>query len=123
MKYVITYILEKGICTVDVTGEVRRPDDSIELQKLSWRYSRENGCCKFIFDMRAATVIGGASAIHEVAEAPSTEGVDPDGFHIALVYAAIDTATLGMQYLLETRGFDVRVFDCLDAANLWIEQR
>jgi len=123
MKYVVDHIPDKEICAFTVTGEVKRPEDMIELQGLSWSYARQNSCCKFIFDLREATVIGGESAVHEVAAAPSVMGIDPDNFHVALVFSGIDSETQAMQYLLEKRGFDYQAFTSIDAAYLWIEQR
>lgn len=123
MEYVVDYNPESEICLIRVSGEIKRPDDSIRLQDLCWEYGDNHGYVNFVFDMRDATITGKSTANYDVATSPRSKGIDPDKYHVALVYSKIDPEQRVMQIVLQEHGYDVRVFDNIDQANYWLSSK
>jgi hypothetical protein len=109
-----------GACVITVTGTHRRPQDSLELLRIAGRQAQEQGCSRFLFDMRAANIVGDALGAYETPQDPEKHGVSKH-FRVAAVYSTI-TEDEG---LLETAGKNrgavaFRVFDDLAAARQWL---
>ena len=86
MKYNLDHNKDMDICIIRVWGAHKRPDDSMELQGVARDYKAENGCSKYLFDMREATIEGDTFSSYEAATGPLAQGMRPYGYHLALVY-------------------------------------
>ena len=58
MEYTTDVNKSIGICTIHVTGRIKRPDDSLALQQLAKRIDEEQDIQKFLIDMAEAEVVG-----------------------------------------------------------------
>jgi hypothetical protein len=121
MEYISQFDGANGICTVRVSGVFRRPNDSDELKQFAVRYSREQGCQRFLFDMTNAEVIAGTM--------PTFNAASPKG-ELAQALRTIKTAFVRPELteddrFFETvavnRGFPLRAFDSLDNALEWLK--
>ena len=57
MEYTTEFDEAEGICTVHVTGRLKRPEDSLILQQLARDMGDKQGCQRFLFDMTQAEII------------------------------------------------------------------
>jgi hypothetical protein len=119
MDYSIAYDERADICTVTVTGRIKRPDDSVALQKLAPILRDKHGCSKFVFDMRDARISGSTMAIFEAGRAPADKNM-PRDFKIALVYSKVTEDDKFMETVLVNRGYKLRVFESLERAVDWM---
>jgi hypothetical protein len=119
MKYTIDRASNRGFCVIRVSGEHRRPDDSITLQKLASDIRSKDGCNRFLFDMSQADIKGEGIETFKVGVAPVEKGLDRN-FTIALVYSGSLKEHKFMENVLVNRGYKVRVFDNVDAAIEWL---
>jgi hypothetical protein len=119
MKYIIDRDTNRGFCEVSVSGDLRRPDDSIALQKIALDVRSQKRCNRFLFDMSQAVIKGGLIKAYEVGVAPDEKGLDRN-FTIALVYSGDMEEHIFMENVLVNRGYSVRVFDNVNAAIEWL---
>jgi hypothetical protein len=119
MRYTINHDINKGVCVVTVSGELKRPDDSIRLQELAYNFRSKKGCKRFLFDMSQANIIGQGYDTFQVGVAPVEKGADRS-FAIALVYSGNMQEHEFMENVLVNRGFNVRVFDNINVAFEWL---
>ena len=119
MKYTVDHDRYRGFCVISVSGEHRRPEDSITLQKLASDIRTKDGCNRFLFDMREADIKGDGIKTFKTGVAPEEKGLDRN-FAIALVYSGSMKEHKFMENVLVNRGYNVRVFDHLDTAVEWL---
>ena len=121
MRYATKYHEASGFCTVTVSGLVQRPGDSIVLQKLTRDIGEQEGCSRFLIDMREATVSGSTLETYETGVAPTSLGMDPVRFRVALLYGPTAPDAGFLEDVLVNRHFNVRVFtDDVGAAEQWL---
>ena len=123
MKFTSEFDKALGICAVRVTGRHTRPDDSLILQRFTREFGEERGCRKFLFDMTQATISGGTMGAFQTGTVP----LDPDRRQteqrIALVYSGEMADHEFMENVAVNRGYEVRVFDAIDKAILWLNSK
>jgi len=119
MKYTIEHDIDKGFCLVNVSGELRRPQDSIDLQNVAVEIRSQNGCNRFLYDMSDATIKGSGIKTFEVGVAPLEKGFETD-YTIGLVYSGKMDDHMFMENVLVNRGYRVRVFDNVHSAVEWL---
>jgi hypothetical protein len=124
VEYVTEFDETKEICTIRVTGPIKRPQDSLRLQQLARDTGNETGCQCFLFDMRQAEIIGGTTMdAFEIGTVP----VDPDRRQlrqkVALVYKSDVAAHKFMENVAVNRGYQLRVFDSMDDALAWLRPK
>jgi len=88
MEYTIEYNPKSNACTIKVTGEFKRPQDSHEIIKKAGDCSIEHKCSRFLIDMREAIIIGGTYDSYQSVFDPEKYGVSRR-FRIAVVYTVI----------------------------------
>ena len=122
MKYTSEFDSVIGICTVRVTGEYRRPEDSDTLKRFAVDFFTEHQCHLFLIDMTKTEVIGGIMSTFSAA-APRNE--------LAQLLRKIKTAFVPKELTVNdhffenvavNRGFLVHAFDKLDKAVEWLKQ-
>ena len=122
MKYVSELDSVTGICTVNVTGEYHRPDDSEKLKRFAIDFSARHGCKLFLFNLSNAEIFG------EII--PTFNAADPQG-EVADKLRSIRTAFVRRELtendrFFETvavnRGFQLRAFDSVEKAVKWLMQ-
>ena len=121
MEYTVGFDEDGEICTVQVTGRLKRPDDSLILQQLARDIGIKQNYLRFLFDMTQAEIIGGINEAYKAGTVP----VDPDRQQvrqrIALVYAGDLANHRFMETVAVNRGYLLRVFDNLDLALDWLK--
>ena len=117
MKYNVKYNKETGICFVQVTGIVRRPEDSIKLQKVALKYTNKSGYSRFLFDMRRAKIISDTMKTFKTGIAPQIHGLRLHGNKAVLVYSGDIIEHKFMETVLVNRGYDIRVTDNIEEAK------
>jgi len=120
MEYDIEYEPGDDLCLIRVTGQIKRPDDSVKLQALCFEHAAVNECDKYLFDMRDTTMIGSIEGAYTAGVSPSTKGMDPANIRAALVYPELEPAHRVMQLVLNENGFNVHVFDDMESARHWL---
>ena len=120
MKYTTQFDEGSGICTICVTGEHKRPEDSLALQQFARDFGDERGCDLFLFDMTKAEITGGTMATFQTGTVPT----DPDHKQvkqkIALVYSGNMADPKFMEDVAVNRGYLLRVFNEIDKAIEWL---
>ena len=110
MKFTHDYDESSGVCTITVTGEVKRPHDSQELQQFALCFGKTQGCRKFLFDMTDAKITGG------VTEAYHTGTFQADKEHqqiwqkMALIYTKVTKEHKFMETVAVNRGYLLKIF-------------
>ena len=100
-----------GICTITVTGMVKRPDDSAILQQFALDFDNETGCRRFLFDMRNADFVGGTMDVYKTGSFTADTNHTQIRQKMALVYKDITEEHKFMETVAVNRGYQLRVFD------------
>jgi hypothetical protein len=120
MKYTAEYDETNAICIVRVSGQNKRPEDSMILQRFAGEFRAENGCNRFLFDMTQAEIIGGTWNTFLTGTVPA----DPDRKQIQQKIALLYVGDMSDHEFMETvavnRGYDLRVFNDHDKAMDWL---
>ena len=120
MNYITEFNDATGICTVHVTGRVKRPEDSMILQQFARDFGYATGCRRFLFDMTGTEIIGGTFDIYQTGSVP----VDSDRRQITQQIALVYSSNLADHKFMETvavnRGYNLRVFDQINKAIEWL---
>ncbi|ADI85516.1 hypothetical protein [Geobacter sulfurreducens] len=120
MNYTHEFDETSGICTIQVTGVFRRPEDSDELKRFAADFFTSNGCRLFLVDVSQTELIAGTM--------PTFYAGTPQG-ELARVLRQVKTAFVRRSlteddHFLETvavnRGFKLRAFDSIDKAVAWL---
>jgi len=120
MKYSFEHDKDMDVCVVRVSGVHKRPDDSMELQKLARDYKAENGCSKYLFDMRDATIKGDTVSSYYTATTPIDLDMKPYEYRFALVYSGDLSEHMFMELVAINRGYSLKVFDDYESAKHWL---
>jgi hypothetical protein len=120
MKYNIKYNEETAICTIEVSGKVRRPDDSMKLMSVVFKVKDKQGSTMFLLDMRKATIISSTITTFETGIAPQARGIIQEDISVALIYSGDLTEHKFMETVLINRGYNIRVTDRMEEAMKWL---
>ena len=122
MKYSIEYDAGSGVCVLQATGLIQRPNDSRELMRAAGDFAAQHGCSRFLFDMREAVIQGTMMDAYQTVMAPEKVGFSRH-FRVAAVYPVLSAAHLFMENVGANRGASAfKVFKDFDAARKWITQ-
>ncbi len=123
MKYTTKFDKVNEICIIRVKGELRRPDDSIAIQKFVRNVYIEKGCCRYLIDMRQAQIIGGKEDTFSIGIIP----VDTDlkmkmtPHKVALVYSSTNVDEIFLEKVAVNKGYNIKVFTKIDKAIEWFK--
>ena len=120
MKYSLDHNEETDICIIRVSGAYKRPDDSMELQRVARDYKAENGCSKYLFDMREATIEGDTFSTYHTATALLDQGIKPYEYRVEPVYTGALSEHKFMEFVAPNRGYSLKVFDNYESAMHWL---
>ena len=120
MEYTFEHDKDEDVCVVRVSGQHRRPEDSIVLQRFARDFGAENKCFRFLFDMREATISGSTVDIYQAGVQPDVDRFPREKYRIALVYSGDTADHKFMEDVVVNRGYILRVFDDYDQARLWL---
>ena len=119
MKYVTEFDETTNICTMRVTGEFKRPDDSLLLRQVFIDLRAERGCRQFLCDMRQAEIKGEWNVATKAIPVHS----DPsyNDLKVAMVYSADLSEIKLIESVASSRGHLVTVFTDIDKAAEWLK--
>jgi hypothetical protein len=120
MKYSLDHNKNMDICIIRVWGAHKRPDDSMELQRVASDFKAENGCSKYLFDMRETMIEGDTFSTYDTATAPLSQGMKPYEYRVALVYTGDLSQHKFMELVAVNRGYSLKVFDGYERAMSWL---
>lgn len=120
MEYTTQFDQDTGICSVAVTGDVRRPGDSVKLQQLARDFGTDHRCHRFIFDLRGATIVGSTIDVFETGTVPADTNHSQQAQMVALVYTGDLTDHRFLETVAVNRGYNLRVFGHMDEAREWV---
>jgi hypothetical protein len=124
MEYTTEFDEVNEICIIHVKGELRRPDDSITIQKFVRDVYIKQGCCQFLIDMRQAQIIGETTDTFSIGTIP----VDTDKkmkkapHKVALVYSSTSVDEIFLEKVAVNRGYNLKVFTKIDKAIEWFKK-
>jgi len=123
MEHTVQHDVDLDACVVKVSGIHKRPEDSLELLRIAGTYAVEHSCTRFLFDMREASISGGALGAYETPLDPERLGVGRT-FRVAAVYATLSEDERLLEDVGVNRGAATfRVFDDIAAAREWLAKR
>lgn len=121
MRFSFEHDNQFDLCTIRVTGENRRPVDSIKLLKFAFEYYQKTGCTQFIIDMTQATIIGDTADAYNTGVSPKKIGFKAHGpFKVAIVYSDDLAEHKFIENVLVNRGYNVCIFNDIDEARQWM---
>ena len=124
MEYTTKYDEDNEICIIRVKGELRRPVDSLTLQKFVRDLYIERGYTRFMIDMRKAQIIGETGDTFSIGTIP----VDTDKkmkftpHKVALVYSSTSVDEILLENVAVNRGYNLKVFIKIDKAIEWFKK-
>jgi hypothetical protein len=124
MEYTTKFDKVNKICIIRVKGELRRPGDSLKLQKFVRNFYIEQGICRFLIDMRQVKIIGGKEDTFSIGTIP----VDTDlkmkktPHKVALVYSSTSVDEIFLEKVAVKRGYNIKVFTKMDKAIEWFKK-
>lgn len=121
MEYHHDHDQDSGICTVYVSGDHKRPDDSIILQEFARDFGREHGCIRFLFDMTNAVITGEFMDTFKVGTVPRDAEYEQIKQKTALLYSSLDDEIKFMEDVAVNRGYQLKVFDQREEAINWLK--
>jgi hypothetical protein len=121
MEYKIDYDSEEAICTFNVSGRVRRPNDSIILMQEVLKYSSRHHCRLFLLDFRYAIVHSSLQDAQKLADFVTRSDYGT-GYKVALLYSGDMTEHRQLEAILINKGLMVHVFDDKIEALSWLSQ-
>jgi hypothetical protein len=123
MEYTVEYDTSSGVCVIRVSGTHKRPEDSHKLLRIASACAKENGCSRFLFDVREATITGGTMGAYNTVVEPEKQGFSKL-YRVASVYPAITEDHKFMEDVGANRGAAAfQVFDDIDKAREWLTSR
>lgn len=124
MEYTTEFDEVNEICIIHVTGELRRPVDSLSLQKVVRDTYMGAGTHRFILDMRKAQIIGETGDTFSIGSVP----VDTDKkmkftpHKVALVYSSTSVDEIFLESVAVNKGYNLKVFSKIDKAMEWFKK-
>ena len=122
MNYTVDFDEISGICTLRITGQHKRPQDSMILQQFTRDFSEEHDCKLFILDMTQAEFIGGTMDIFKAGTFPDDKNHRQISHKYALIYSEILDDHRFLENVSVNRGYQVRLFTDIDEAIEWLKQ-
>ena len=122
MKYNIKYIEETGICIIEVSGILRRPDDSMKLQEITIDIKSRHNYSRFLFDMRKANIISDTVKTYETGINPMLQGINWDADRVVLLYTGDMEEHKFLETVLINRGYNIKVTDNIEEAMDWLSK-
>ncbi len=124
MEYTTEFDEVNKICIISVTGQHRRPDDSIAIQKFVRDYHNEKGCNRFLIDMRKAQIIGGETDTFSIGTVPvdTDQKMKKTPHKVALVYSSTNVSEIFLEKVAVHRGYNLKVFSKIDKAIEWFQK-
>ena len=120
MEYIIAFDDVEKLCIVVVTGQLKRPDDSIVLQQLAREMYETRGCDRLLYDMRRAEIIGDRMDTFKAGTVPLDSDHKQIKQQVALVYSGDLTDHKFLETASINRGYHVRVFNDMNQARAWL---
>ena len=123
MEYTIEFDGVNEVCIIHVKGEHHRPDDSITIQKFVRDFHNENGCRRFLIDMRKARIVSGKSDTFSIGTVPvdTNKRMKKTPHKVAIVYASTNVNEIFLEHVAVRRGYNIKVFTKIDKATEWIK--
>lgn len=121
MEYTTDFDEASGICTIRITGQHKRPQDSLTIQKFTRDFSEERNCKMFLIDMTQAEFIGGTMDIFKTGTFPNDQNHRQVTHKYALLYSEILDDHKFLENVSVNRGYQVRMFDNVDKALEWLK--
>ena len=121
MEYHYDYEHDSGICTVNVTGDHKRPEDTVLLQQFARDFGKEHDCDCFLFDMTGATITGNFLDTFKAGTVPDDKDYMQIKQKVALLYLTITEDCKFLEDVAVNRGYQLRVFDQLEIAINWLK--
>jgi len=122
MEHTVKIDDSSGICVIQASGTLRRPQDSLVLLRAAGTAATGRGIRRILFDLREAEIIGTTMGAYETVVEPEKYGLSRH-LRIAVVYSVITEDERFMENLGVNRGANAfRVFDDINAARAWVAQ-
>ena len=124
MEYTTEFDEVNKICIVHVTGELRRPVDSLSLQQVVRDIYIGTGTRRFILDMRKAQIVGETGDTFSIGSVP----VDTDKkmkftpHKVALVYSSTSVDEIFLENVAVNKGYNIKIFTKMDKAIEWFKK-
>jgi len=124
MEYITEFDEENKVCIIRVKGKLRRPDDSLILQKFVFDYHNEKGYTRFLIDMRQAQIIGEKTDTFSIGTIPfdTDQKMKTIPHKVALVYSSTDVNEIFLENVAVHRGYTLKVFTKIDKAIEWFKK-
>ena len=124
MEYTTEFDEVDEVCIIHVKGELRRPDDSITIQKFVRDFYIEQGCCRFLIDMRQAQIIGEKMDTFSIGTIPvdTDQKMKKTPHKVALVYSSTSVDEIFLEKVAVNRGYNLKVFTKIDKAIEWFKK-
>ncbi len=124
MEYKTEFDKENGICIIRVKGKLRRPDDSLKLQKFVFDYYNEKGYSRFLIDMRQVQIIGEKTNTFSIGTIPfdTDKRMRSTPHKVALVYSSTNVDEILLENVAVRRGYNLKVFTKIDKAIEWFKK-
>ena len=112
------------IFIIRVKGKLRRPVDSLSLQKFVRNFHLEQGYSRFLLDFRQAQIIGETTDTFSIGSIP----VDTDQkmkftpHKVALVYSSTSVDEIFLESVAVKRGYNLKIFTKIDKAIEWFKK-
>jgi hypothetical protein len=123
MEHTTSFSEENNYCTITTSGIFRRPDDTIKMQELAKKISKESGCNNFLFDMRMADIKSDTMDDYAAGKVP----LDTDGRQRVQSIALLYSENLRKHSFIETvgrnRGYNIRLFNDYEEAMGWLAKK
>lgn len=115
------YDEKADIYIVTVTGTIKRPNDSMALQKMGVDIAQKEGYNSFLFDMSEGDVIPGETVDNfNVGIVPSDKDRKSRHVKIALLYSGDLSDHVFMESVARNRGYNLRIFNDKKMALDWL---
>lgn len=124
MEYTTEFDEDNKVCIIRVKGELRRPVDSLTVQKVVRDLYFEKGYTRFLIDMRQAQIIGETGDTFSIGSIP----VDKDKkmkftpHKVALVYSSTGVDEIFLESVAVNKGYNLKVFTKIDKAIDWFKK-
>jgi hypothetical protein len=124
MEYTTEFDEINEICIIRVKGKLRRPIDSLSIQKIVRDIYIQLGTRRFLIDMRQAQIIGETGDTFSIGSIP----VDTDKkmkftpHKVALVYSDTSVDEIFLENVAVKKGYNLKIFTKFDKAMEWFKK-
>jgi hypothetical protein len=120
MEYTQVFDGDSGICTLSVTGDFVRPEDALEVERLTANLHDELGCRRFLIDMTKARIFSSTMSTFTASNPPEELRVILRKVRVAALYTGLSEDHRFLETVAVNRGLTLRVFDERDEAIRWL---